>query len=326
MKVSKKKSKTIFVVLCVVCVLLLIVFSGLFVSNYYLGKINRVDGEVETLNPEDEYFDSDGGEDTVDYTNLQLASVDPLADDGLLNILLVGQDKRPGEYGRTRSDTMLLISANLETKQISVISFLRDLYVQIPGYSSNRMNAAYVWGGYDLLSSVFLKNFGIHLDGYFEVDFSNFIKVIDAVGGVDVSLSAAEARIVGGGATEGSNHLNGTQALEYARIRKLDSDFGRTNRQRTVVLSLFNKVKTLGISDILKLIDTVLPMITTNISNREITSYAIKLLPAANDAVVNTYSVPASGTYRDETIRGMMVLVPDLAKINDLLKNEYLPF
>lgn len=325
MKISIKNPKKLFIILCIVLGILLIVFAGVFTANHFLNKINREEAEIETVSPEDESFDSDGGEDTVDYNELKLADVDPLADDGLLNILLVGQDRRPGE-SRTRSDAMILISANLETKKVSVISFLRDLYVQIPGYSSNRMNAAYCWGGYDLLSATFLKNFGIHLDGYFEVDFDNFIKVIDTVGGVDIELTSAEANRIGGSLVAGNNHLNGTQALAYARIRKLDSDFGRTNRQRTVLLSLFEQVKSLSITEITKLINTVLPMITTNISNKEIINYAVKLLPYANSIDISTYHVPPTGCYTDETIRGMMVLVPNLTKINDLLKNEYLPF
>ena len=90
--------------------------------------------------------------------------------DGLLNILLIGQDRRPDE-GRQRSDCMILCSLNPETKELSMISFLRDLYVQIPGHSDNRLNAAYVYGGFDLIKETLEHNFGVAVDGCLEVDF-----------------------------------------------------------------------------------------------------------------------------------------------------------
>ena len=93
--------------------------------------------------------------------------------DGLLNILLIGQDRRPDE-GRQRSDCMILCSLNPETKELSMISFLRDLYVQIPGHSDNRLNAAYVYGGFDLIKETFEYNFGVTVDGCLEVDFDSF--------------------------------------------------------------------------------------------------------------------------------------------------------
>lgn len=161
--------------------------------------------------------------------------------DSLINILLIGQDKREGEE-RQRSDAMILCSFNPETSKLSMMSFLRDLYVQIPGYEDNRLNAAYAYGGFELLKETLELNFGISVDGCLESDFSGFEKIIDTIGGVEIELTKEEAEIVG--VNEGVCTLNGNQALTYARIRKIDSDFQRTERQRKIMNSVFEKAKT----------------------------------------------------------------------------------
>ena len=221
---------------------------------------------------------------------------------------------------------MIVCSVNPQTKKVSMISFLRDLYVQIPGYSDNRLNAAYAFGGFPLLKSALYANFGITIDGCFEVDFNGFTALIDQIGGVDITLTEAEAARVGQGAYAGLNHLNGAQALNYARIRKIGTDFARTNRQRTVLMAVFNKLKSRGGSEILKLLDAALPYIPTDMSSGDIYSLAAKLIPLATSLEVNSYYVPPEGTYSNVYIRGMAVLYPNLSSIRDILKNQYLPF
>lgn len=308
----------------VLVLLLLLAGSGFVVINHYLNKINRVQ-EVETIAPENEDFETESNEglDEIDPSDIEWGDVEPLMDDDLLNILLVGQDKRPGQ-GRQRSDSMIVCSVNVETKQIAMISFLRDLYVQIPGYTDNRLNAAYVFGGFPLLKDSLKVNFGITVDGCFEVDFTGFTALIDQIGGVDVSLTATEARIVGC-AAEGENHLNGEQALKYARIRKIDSDFQRTERQRKVLLACYEKVKQRSLKELLALLDQALPYLTTDLTNPQIYTIAAKLFPLVNNASVNTYHIPPDGTYSNLYIRGMAILYPDLRMIRDILANEYIP-
>ena len=355
---AKRLKKSLVPIICVALVILLLVGSVVFTVFHYLGKIGRVDPNIETIPPELEVFDTDEPEEstftyppetdspdssatdaysgtTTQTTQQPVATIAPeeitwedipaIGDDDILNIMLVGQDRRPGE-GRTRSDVMMLCSINPQTGEVSLISFLRDLYVQIPGgYSDNRLNQAYFFGGFPLLYDAMYQNFGITIDGGFEVDFDGFVDIVDALGGVDVELSAAEAKIVGGGAVAGLNHLNGKQALTYSRIRVLDNDFGRTNRQREVMEALLNKFRNSDINTVLNLINTVLPMLTTDMTNAEIISLAKVLVPVAKTMEINTYSVPASDCYTFASIRGMSVLLPDLPKIRDYLKNEYLP-
>lgn len=322
---KQKKGKKGFVIFF--AILLTFVLSGFFVANHFLNKINRFE-EVETIPADEEFFETDvnnGSLEVIDPEGVEWNGENYSAtDDKLINILLVGQDRRPGE-GRQRSDSMILCSFNPETNEVALISFLRDLYIRIPGYSDNRLNAAYVFGGFPLLVDTLYVNFGITVDGCIEVDFNGFRKVIDAVGGIDVKLTAAEAKIIGDGAKEGVSHLDGDHALMYARIRKLDSDFGRTNRQRNVVKAVFNKVRYSSVSELMNLVNTVLPLVTTDMTNSQITSLALQYAPALAGLKLSAYSVPGSGTYKSAMIRGMAVLVPDLYSIKKQLFEEYLP-
>lgn len=335
---EKKRSgvkKALITIGILLLVLLLIAGAGLYVVNRYMDRINRVDpNEEPEVLPESETFETD--ESTTESTAPPL---DPsevewekeetvtFDDSGLLNILLVGQDRREGQ-GRQRSDTMILCSINTKTNEVSMISFLRDLYVQIPGgYSPNRLNASYAFGGFPLLNKTMNQNFGVTIDGNIEVDFEGFTTVIDQVGGVDITLTKKEAaylRLNDGKA--GTVHLNGYQALEYARIRKLDSDFGRTQRQRNVLMAVFSKVRAMSVGEIKALVDTILPTLTTDMSNTELLSLVTQLAPMLAGMEIHTYRVPANDAYRYASIRGMSVLVPDLNKIRTDLRDEYLPF
>lgn len=325
MKQKKKKSKALKIVLIIFALYILLMALIFGVASHYMNKINRF-GEIETVPVQDEYFETDDG----DGTEINPGDIiwDPgmdIIDEDLVNILLVGQDRRPGQ-GRQRSDSMILCSYNPQNNHLSMISFLRDLYVQIPGYSDNRLNAAYVFGGFPLLKETLYLNFGVTVDGCFEVDFDGFTGVIDTIGGVDITLTETEAAIVGGGATQGLCHLNGEQALNYARIRYIDSDFNRTARQRNVINAAIGKLKNSGVKQLLSLMDEILPLITTDMSNSDITSLALKYASSLPSIQIESHYVPGDGCYTYAKIRGMSVLVPDLSKVRTALREEYLPF
>ncbi len=318
----RKLKKTLLIILLIVAV----IGGGVwFVSSRYLNKINRVD-ETYTVPAGNEDFETDenNGLEEIKPEEVTWKRTEPLIDADLLNFLLVGQDKRPGE-GRQRSDTMIVVSINPKTKQISLISFLRDLYVQIPGYSDNRLNAAYAFGGFPLLKSALYTNFGISIDGSFEVDFEGFRALINQIGGIDINLTEGEAAIVGSPATAGMNHLDGRQALIYARIRKIGTDFGRTARQRTVLMACYEKIKQKSFSEINDLISTALPYLTTDMSNRDIYGTAFKLFALIGSVEINSYYIPPDGTYENKYIRGMAILYPDLTVIREVLAEDYLP-
>ena len=208
------------------------------------------------------------------------------------NILLLGIDSRKKNSKRSRTDTMVILSIDKKNKRLVMTSVLRDTYVTIPGVGRNRLNAANVFGGQKLLFKTFEKNFDIHLDKYVQIDFYNFIKLVDAVGGVDMKLSAAEIKVMNKTYipyidvslnkkrnanlikqnSTGIYHLNGIQALAYSRVRYVGTDFARTERQRKVMAEIIKKTKKLSVSEINDLADIVLPMITTNLSKGEVMS------------------------------------------------------
>ena len=242
----------------------------------------------------------------------------------VVNILLIGQDRRPGE-GRQRSDTMILCTIDPRDKTMVMTSFLRDLYVDIPdwngrSYQDNRLNICYALGGMGMLDTALRNNFGVTVDYNVEVDFSGFEDIVGLFGGVDIKLTKAEANYLGGGLKEGVNHLSPDQALAFVRIRKLDSDFGRTERQRRLLQGMLSAARGLSYDRLVKLVNGILPMITTDMTNEEITRYTLQLLPILSELEVTTQHIPAAGTYRDARIRGMAVLVPDLAANVAILK------
>lgn len=232
----KRTTKRIITTSSVLVAILMLLCAGVILYiNSIFDRIEKIP-EVSRVDPSNEFFETDSPEESpttapvVKPEDIDWGEIEPFLDDKLINILLVGQDRYVGT-ARQRSDTMLLCSINPKTKKVSMISFLRDLYVQIPGgYSDNRLNAAYAFGGFPLMADTFYANFGITIDGFFEVDLAGFRSIVDILDGVDVTLTAREAEVVGVGSEEKLYHLNGKEALSYAQIRKLDSDFGRTQR------------------------------------------------------------------------------------------------
>ena len=245
----------------------------------------------------------------------------------VVNILLVGQDADEGNG--TRSDTMLLCTFNKRDDTITLTSFLRDLYVTIPGHHKDRINAAYAFGGVQLLDETLLENFGVEVDGNVEVDFSDFQEIIDLMGGVTMELTAAEARVINAHVkdkkvTEGTYLLDGRQALAYVRNRKdVDGDFSRTNRQRKLLRALAQAYKSKKLPQMLGLVDDILPMVSTDISAVDLTSYALTLFPMLNSAQIKTQSIPVEDGFRYANVDGKAVLLPDMEKnlqaLNDVL-------
>lgn len=241
-------------------------------------------------------------------------------DPTIVNILLVGQDRRINEP-RQRSDAMILCTINTEKKTVVLTSFLRDTYVQLPwGYGKNRLNVPYRIGGFEMLDECLEMNFGVQVDHNIEVDFTGFKRVIDAIGGVDIELTQKEADIVEGDQVVGMNHLDGGQALMYARIRKIDSDFNRTNRQRTVLLAVYEKIRHMSILEILELMEVVLPMLTTDMTDNQILSYVVDVFPILNELEILSQSVPNAMEFEYQTVDGMSVVMPFMRPIRQRLQ------
>lgn len=341
------RKRTALIVLCaLLALILLLLVLGTVYLEYMMNLIGRTDDGGNTTMSSEEYeqwlenqkesLDPDFTGEVLDPTDVTWGEATTPVEQGenIINILLIGQDRREGE-GRARSDAMILCTINKAAKTLTMTSFMRDMYVQIPGYHDNRINASYELGGMKLLDACLEVNFGVQVDGNVEVDFTKFMDIIDMLGGVDMELTSAEASYLNRRGNwdvddstagqwnlkAGMNHLTGEQALAYSRIRYVgNGDFGRTERQRKVLNVLLEKAKGLSVLELNKLLQKMLPMLTTDMSNAQILGYALDIFPMLGQLEMVTQRVPAEGTYSDAVINGMMVLKVDLEENRKLLQ------
>ncbi len=299
----------LLIVLSCILALLLIGVVGLYIwTDSILDGINRLDPNEGTYS--DEQLESlIGNPDDVEKDPVVQQAESILSSKDVINILLVGQDRRSNDGARMHSDAMILCTVNTVKKTFTMTSFMRDMWVYIPDHYNERINVPYMVGGFDLLNKTLDYNFGVSADYNVEIDFSGFMSAIDAIGGIDIELTAAEARYLnrrgnwdieenqGWQLTEGVNHLTGSQALAYSRIRQIGDDFGRTNRQRTVLTELINKAKTLSFTEVYSLIREVIPMVSTDMTNTEIMGLAVALLPMLSDLEIVSQRIPMDGEY-----------------------------
>lgn len=261
------------------------------------------------------YAEADAGGNTA--PSADAPDWDLRSESGITNILLLGIDGDGGS--NQRSDTIMLLTLDEKNNFIKMTSILRDTYISIPGRKNKtRVNHAYAYGGATLTMQTIESNFRIDMERYIGVDMDGLSVVVEKLGGVDMTLSAAEAKqinahVEGSALTEGEHHLNGAQATYYARIRKIDSDFGRTGRQRKLIKAMLTSFKKLGIVEQYALISEAAPYLTTNYTEPELIAVALKVLGML-DAETKEMSVPVNGTYKSQKISGMAVLVPDIKK------------
>ena len=273
------------------------------------------------------------------YSRVETLAGEPLKENGVVNILLIGSDSRTeGDDGR--SDAMIILSVSSKTRTIHMTSLLRDMYVDIPGRDGNRLNAAYSFGGPELLLETVKQNLGIEVNRYAVVNFQAFANLVDAVNGVDLELTNEEVKWVNAYLNEynelrgmpmetdyldtslsGMIHLNGAQSLAYSRNRFIGTDFGRTERQRKVLSAVMKKLPAALVTNPNGLINGLFPNLTTNLTQTECLRLSLmggKLL--TYDIVQE--SIPLEGTYSSVTIRGMDVLQVDFDRNRAYLQEQ----
>lgn len=238
------------------------------------------------------------------------------SDSRIKNILLIGLDDDKGS-GVSRSDTMMLLSIDTVNKKLKLTSFLRDLWVEIPSYKSAKLNASFAHGGAPLTVSTIESNFKLDIDNYVLVNFDMFRQIIDSLGGITVDITEKEAdfinRTTSSTVNSGLCELNGKKALIYARIRKLDSDFYRTQRQRKVITAIIEKAKHTNPVTLLQMVSDIMPLITTDFSQLNMTVLAFSALKYIKYDI-EQLQVPSDDAYQSKTISGQAALVPDLEK------------
>ena len=332
--ITPSAKRAIWITICVtLAVILVTLITGAAYIQSLLNLINKNPDNSAMSQEEYEQFlkdqaamgsDSTGETIDPDDVDLNLHNRPVSNQKHITNIMLIGQDRRPGE-NRTRSDVMILCTINSKTKELTLTSFMRDMYVAIPGYENDKMNASYYLGGMKLLDQCMKDNFGVHVDGNIEVDFDGFADIVDLMGGLEISLTEGEAnflRMFEFDVRPGRNKLNGKAVVLYTRIRTVgNSDYTRTERQRKVLNLLFEKCRGMSLTKLKALVEKTLPLITTDMTNRKILDYVTDFLPMLGDVEVYSGRIPADGTFKEVSIRGMDVLLPDL-EANRAILNE----
>ncbi len=256
-------------------------------------------------------------------SNVDLKGIHVNSDNDIVNILLIGNDFREekGYSAAGLTDTMLIATMDMKHGTLKLTSLMRDMLVDIPGHGQNKLNAANSFGGVELLYQTIAQNFNIQLDGYVEVSFNAFRKVVDDVGGITVELTESEANYLNStnyirkkkyrNVKVGKNKLNGTQALGYCRIRKtvftpngLTDDYGRTWRQRNTITQIFNKVKKMPKSKWIDIAKDVLGEVTTDLSNKAILGY-IKDVVMMGTTEIHQLQIPVNPYFNGGNVPGV---------------------
>ena len=229
----------------------------------------------------------------LDTDKLNIAETSEEQETGYLNVALFGLDSREGDLGKgNRSDTMMIASLNKATGEVKLVSVYRDTLLKLDDGSYNKANAAYAFGGPEGAISMINRSMDMDISKYVAVNFNALVDVIDALGGLDITLTDAEvvhmnnycvetSKVTGADYTKiepevaGTYHLNGVQAVSYSRIRYTGGgDFERTSRQRHVLELIAEKAQSASFSTLNKIIDKVFPQVSTNFTITEMIAYA----------------------------------------------------
>lgn len=303
-KAGRGKKVSLWIIGVIVVVLLAVSAAGIIIYNHVLGKIDHV--EVPKIDYSQLETDPIATEpDLVPTEETVLPTTEPhvASSEDYINFLVVGQAARAGEVERF-ADTMILCTVNTYEKTLTMTSLLRDSFVKMPDYKGHyggriklttiyHLGSVYgngVAGSMELMNMALYNNFGIEVDHNFEIDFEAFVDVIDLMGGVELEINQAEADYLNKDdawvfydVEPGLVSIDGCTALSYARMRKAEgdneSDINRTARQRKLIEAVLRKLKSMSASDLKKIVDEVLPMITTSMDNAEITQMILKFLP-----------------------------------------------
>ena len=320
------------------CILIVLLLSAILIAAlavFLWGKLDLIQYADEVDHQVTESYDD---EPQIDIDNMDLSDTVPVIPDAevnssvnVQNILLIGTDERTIDFSdAARADSIILVSIDRDHETVKLVSFERAVGVPIlEGKYEGQydlLTHIFRWGGSDLLVKTIEYCFRVEIDNYVRMNFSSVRNIVDSIGGIDISLTGAEAGAINEDlydeawvVSAGNNHLNGKEALSFARIRQIDSDWKRVERQRKVILAVVDKLKGSSLSTLNDLSDTVLPMVQTDLTKLEVAElvlYAPHFLKSEFDQM----TIPKSGTYNYlETRTGGSALAVDYELNNDLL-------
>ena len=316
-KKKKKKKHRALKVIIVLLILLALIAGGIYFAWRYLV------GEA---------YDKMTFREAKPYSSLAMN------DDGVTNILLLGNDSRDNaDDGRT--DSIMLLTINRPKKTIYLTSFLRDIKIDIPGKGINRLNQSYAFGGPELVMKTLSENFDIKISRYMLVNFQAFAKLSDAVGGIDMDVTAEEVDWINAylweyndingedihkdnfpDGTSGHLHLNGPQALAYCRNRYIGTDFERSNRQKKVISAIVSKLPSTLMSNFGGVMNGLFPNLTTSLTKDDCYDLSLLLLSIKDMDIVQS-TVPQEHTWKFETYNEMELISIDYDDNKKYLKS-----
>ena len=220
------------------------------------------------------------------------------------NYLIIGVDSRGEE--ESRSDTMMVLSWNQDTNDLKLVSFMRDIYADIPGYKSYKLNTAYYLDGVQLLKDTLNSMFDIPIHHYALIDFKSFESLIDilAPNGIEMDVEKDMSAFIGVSLSKGEQHLNGQELLGYARFRHdSEGDFGRVERQQKVIDALKDELLSpSNMNNLPKLIGAAQGYITTDLTTSEEIK-TVLALAVGGKVDIEKMTIPVEGSYTYQSYR-----------------------
>jgi polyisoprenyl-teichoic acid--peptidoglycan teichoic acid transferase len=305
---KRKRKKRWWVFYSIVIIILSVITYTIY--EYNAGKkaaLENLDRTDEQIQISKEYEDEfQGVEDGLEKTN----------------VLILGVDSRGEENSRT--DTIMIGQYDPDKHTAKLVSIMRDSYVNIPGYGYNRINAAFFYGGPELLRQTIQQTFGIDIEYYAIVDFQGFVHVVDTVApdGIEVDVEKYMDHNIDVVLQPGVQKLNGKELLGYARFRHdRDGDFGRIERQQKVMRLLKDEIVSFtGVLKLPRMVGTIQPYIDTNMKTSKIISLGKDFI--LNPAEIETLSIPVRDLAWDSTIDNLgMVLEFDEAEQKNIIQD-----
>lgn len=353
-KSDKKKKKKhrgaqiLLVILMVILLLLMVVVAAAYA--YYLRIIGNLQpdetrdpnatlssSEMADLNSNPLDKDMESLLDSLPTVNPTIptnnATVPKEYTEHVTNILLIGTDERTQSFTyKARGDSCMLLSINTSGSApvVSLVSFERGMGMPIlSGQYAGQwdwLTHLFRYGGAEMMMQSIEACFNIKIDHYVRVNFATFTAGIDALGGVDVTFSSKEAAYFNEhydiNAVTGVNHLNGTHALSYARLRSIDSDWQRIERQRKIIAAAINKLKTKNLAELDALITTCTSLVRTDLTQDAITKLLLEVVPGLPNVTVQQMTIPQKGTYGSQKVMGgRSAFAPDFEENTRLLHN-----
>ena len=257
----KKRSQVVLWILGVVISILLVTIGGIYsYGNHLFNKIEKIEIDKSDVGIKDEVEE-------------KLSAYS----DSVINIALFGIDAEDGGVGR--SDSIIIATIDTTHKKLKLTSIMRDSYVTIEGHGDDKINHAYAFGGPQLAIKTLNENFDLNIDDFVAVNFTTLPKIIDMLGGVTIDITSEEVSHIPGIDTAGTYTLTGEQAPAYSRIRYASGgDYVRTDRQRTVLSKVFEKILSINFTQYPSLLSEILPMVQTNLDYSEILNLGNEVL------------------------------------------------